>query len=250
MVEEGEGIDEGIKTGDETGQEGGKFRAQFSADLKDHEAFKSYKTINDLGRAHIDLLGKARELDGKSARVTELEAKLANTIPKLVDDSTDEEKEVFWTSLGMPEKPEDYELPDPAEGERDLILDKWARTTFHKAHLSKEQATLMGTEWNRFSVAYNAAIMKQEQDALKDEMAAMKAGMGDKYDANVEMGKRFFKKVMEVDFTDTTPVNTATLLKFVMKAGKLMGEDTSPSGPKGGKGDSKPGLIYSKSPKD
>jgi hypothetical protein len=247
----GEGTGEGKETGGGTGQDQKPaWIAQLPDDLKGNETFTPFKTLGDFGKAHLETAGKVKDLEGKAAKTADLEAKLAKSIPKLADDSTDEEKEVFWHSLGMPEKPEEYELPDPADGEKDPIMDKWARTTFHKAHLSKEQATLMGTEWNQFTVAYNAAIAKQEQEALAEEMKTMKAEMGDKYDANVEMGKRFFKKVMEVDFNDKTPVNTATLLKFVIKAGRLMGEDTSPSGAGGGKGDNKPGLTYSKSPKD
>ena len=253
MTLEGEGTGEGTAgagTGAGTGQDKPAWISQLPDNLKGNETFTPFKTLGDFGKAHLETVGKVKDLEGKAAKVTELEGKLAKTIPKLASDSTDEEKEVFWASLGKPEAPEGYEYPKPADGtDVDPSMVNWSRNTFHKANLTKDQAGFIAGEWDKFITTYNVAMVKVEQDALKEEIGKMKTELGGEYDAHVEMGRRFFKKVMETDFSDTTPVNTATLLRFVIKAGKLMGEGVSPLGSSGGKTE-RPGLTYGKSPKD
>jgi len=238
----------------QTGDQGAKdqtslgWRAALPDEYKEHEFVKGFTKPGDFVKSALEI---KTERDGLKTERDALKTKTEGMIPKLPDNATDEEKEVFWSSLGKPETPDEYEFPKPADGsEPDPIISKWAKGTFHKANLNNEQASFVVGEWDKFMVSYNAAMIKQEQDDLKSEMDKMKTELGDKYDAHVEMGKRFFKKVMEADFDEKTPVNTTTLLRFVIKAGKLMGEDTSPPGSQGGKDQGKPGLSYNKSPKD
>src|ERR1700691_545729 len=80
-----------------------EWTASLPADLKDNKAFSSYKTIGDLAKDHLALADKVKEFDG-------LKAKLEDSIPKLPDDASDEERTIYFNALGRPEKAEEYEF--------------------------------------------------------------------------------------------------------------------------------------------
>lgn len=251
MVGEGEGTGEGTGqgTGAGTGQ-GGEWRAQLPAGLKENEAFTSYKTIGDLGKTHLEVVGKVKEYEGK---VKDLEGRVANSIPKLTDKSTPEEVTIYRKALGVPDKPEEYEFPQAEGKENDPGMVNWARDVFHKNNLSKEQAKGIGQEWN----AFVAGMVEAEEKMVEEEKVANEKKFHDQFKsedefkAGYEVTKRFWNKVTGTNFDDVYKEADAwqvpLFMNFIFNAAKMTGEDTSPYGRSSGESKGE-GMIYDKSP--
>ena len=211
-------------------------------DLKGNETFKQYKTVGDFAKAHIETATKAKELEGK----------LTNSIPKLSADATPDQKDAYYKAIGRPEKPDEYELPDDGKNSPEMMT--WAKKTFHAAGLSKETASLIGGEWNKFV----GAMVQAHNDGIKAEVTEaankLKTELGDKYDASVELASRLWKKHSDSDFDKVfnreTNQNRFQMVRFLLKIAKLIGEDISPKGgTERGNQDRKPGTFnYDKTP--
>lgn len=198
------------------------WRAGLPDDLKTNEAFTSYKTVGDFAKAHLETATKAKDLEGK----------LKNSIPKLGENATQEEREKFQMSLGRPEKPEGYEL----DGE-DKNAKEWTgywRNELYKIGVPKDQAKAISKAFNTqvqsMVDAHNAAIQKEIGEAQTN----LKTELGDKYDATVELVQRFWKKEMDSDFdkafTGETSANRFTMIRFLAKMAAKTGEDSSSRG--------------------
>lgn len=250
-------MEDGAPDGTRDGQPGGEWRAQLPADLKENEAFTSYRSLGDFAKAHLDTLGRAKDLDGKTAKITELEGRLSNSIPKLSDKATDEERAAFYKVLGRPDKPEQYEFPKNDGIEHDPKMIAFAQKAFHKANLSKDQAAIIGGEWDGFLAGLAQADKQARDKAKADAEKTLKTELGseDKYNEAVALAGRVWKKFSNMDFdtfcNETGIGNDVRLIRFVVNAAKLTGEDTTPQGSARPGGESgKPGLVYDKSPKD
>lgn len=232
----------------------GEWRAQLPADLKDNEAFQPYATIGDFAKAHLDGGAKVAEYEGKIkehvGKITELEGKVKESIPKLPDNASDEEREVFWHQLGKPETADEYEIP-LMEGETDVSTTKWARDTFHKANLSKEQAKLIGTEWN----GYLKEMIRQENEAIAKTVTEAKAslvkelGGEEQYNAATALADRLWQFYTDQGFDEflkeTGAIkNPLPIVKLVIGLAKKMGEDVSPPKKPGGTPTTERGMIY------
>jgi hypothetical protein len=245
-----EGTGEGTGTGSGTGAgEKPAWVAQLPADLKDNEAFTQYKTIGDLAKAHLEVSGKVKDLDG-------MKAQLSNSIPKPKPDAKPEEREAFYKALGRPDKPEDYEF----EGTVDEATGKWAKDVFHKAGLSKEQAKLIQVSWNGM---LDQMVKVQADKAAADRAAAdtaLKTELGgdQKFNEAVELGKRVIDKYFGKDMLallanakiDGVALgNHPAFVKGFMKLAKVTGEDTSPPGsPSPGQAKDELKTMYPNSP--
>ena len=242
---------EGTQGTEGTGK-GGEWRAQLPADLKENEAFSPHKTLGDFAKAHLETAGKVKEHEGK---VKELEGKVAEMIPKLPENATDEEREVFWASMGKPETAEGYEIPEPEGGKSDPTVVKWAQQTFHKANLSKEQAAVIGKEWGLFTNEIVKADIKANEDArvAAEKKLKEECGSEEKYKAATELADRVWKKSTGVDFASFLKENGLIknpypIIKVIIDLAKKTGEDLSPAGRPAGMGADKAGMDYSKSP--
>jgi len=248
MTLEGEGTGKGTEgegTGAGTGQNEGLWRAQLPADLKDNELLTPYKTIGDAAKAHIDTVGKMKDLEGK---LKEHETKLATAIVKPGEKATKEEIAAYRKSMDIPDTPDGYEIPKVEGEEGNKEMEAWARETFHKADLSKAQAKLIGEQWNGFITEFNKAYVEAEKKAVDEAMTKLKTDLGAAFNEQYELGKRLFKKVMDADFSETDHINLPTVLKFIIKSAKLVGEDKIPPGGQL-KGEAvKEGMIYNKTP--
>lgn len=196
--------------------------AQLPTEMRDNQTFHSFKTIGDLAKTHLEVSGKVKELDG-------LKAKLDNSIPKLTKDSTDEERNSYYKSIGRPEKADGYEFEG---GDLDPKTVEWARGAFFKAGLSKEQGKEVSTQFNGFLKQMVDAEVAQRNQERTEAETKLKSELGDKYDASVEMVKRVWKKFSTSDFdafaNDTKIGNHPALIRFMIGLAKATGEDTSP----------------------
>ena len=224
-----------------------------SDDLKDNEAFKAYESLSDFAKAHLATVGKVTELDGSAktleGNVKDLEGKLKNSIPKLGEKATDEEKANYFTALGVPGKSEEYEFPKGEGVEHDENMIAWARDVFHKAHLSKDQGALISQAWDGFIQGMSKSETEASEKAKTEAEDKLKTDWGADYDKNVEFTKRGWQKFTNTEFDafcERTGIGNATeLIKFIFNVGKAMGEDFSPSGkPSGDPTETKPGMNY------
>lgn len=216
--------------------------AQLPDDLKGNETFTPFKTLGDFGKSHLELVEKAKELDGISAKSKEFEEKLTNSIPKLSENSTDEEKAAFYKALGRPEKPEEYEFPKGDDVEHDPKMISWAQSVFHQAGLSKQQAAMIGQQWDAFMKGMVEAEEKITEDTKKENEAKFRAEFksDEEFKAGMELTKRFWKKVTDTDFDEAYKEAEAwqipVFMKFLFTVSQAIGEDWSPKGasPTGG----------------
>src|ERR1017187_7417107 len=217
------------------------WRAGLPDDLKTNEVLAPFKTVGDF--AKDDLVVRAK--------VSDLEKKLADSIPKLPDGATDEDRNTYLDALGRPPKASEYEF----DGE-DKNAPEWTgywKGEFHKLGLTKAQAKDLSTQFN----GQIQKIVEAHNTALKTEMTTaeqkLRTELGDKYDTNVELAKRLCQKHGEGDFDKVFSTETATnrygMVRFLLKMAALTGEDTSPQGGHAAtKASDASGFDYSKSP--
>ena len=231
----------------------GEWAAQLAGDLKENEAFTGLETITDFGNRHLETLGKVSELDGSvktlEGEKTDLEGRLANSIPKLGEEPNEEQVTAYRNAMGIPEKPEDYEFP-PTEGvEHDETTTNWARGIFHQAGLTKEQGALISQSWDALLAGIEKAEGEAREKAEKEADDKLRAEWGAGYDGNLELIRRGWKHFTDSEFDafakETGIGNNPLLIRFIFKIGKAMGEDfTPPATPRPGDPDAAPGMQY------
>lgn len=193
--------------------------------LKANETFSKYKTVGDFATDYLAVSQKA----------TELEQKVSNSIPKLKDDASPEERSQFFDALGRPKEAKEYEF----EGE-DKNAPEWTaewKQTFYDEGLSKATAKNLSAKFN----AKIQSMVESHNDSLKAEVAtaetALKSEWGDKFDTNVELAKRLYQKHLgkefDADFDAGTGKTRLQTLRLLMKVAALTGEDRSPQGTQG-----------------
>lgn len=149
--------------------------------------------------------------------------------------ATEPEAPAVDPKMVVPESPDGYTLPVP-EGE-DGAFAKTASAWFHEAGIPPAQAEKLATKWNEFAAAQRAAAAEAEAAAeaqaeatFKEQDASLRKEWGDKYDANIELGKRAFREFgFTEDIVDAVEakVGPAELFKIFAKIGRGLGEDTA-----------------------
>jgi len=230
----------------------GEWRAQLPQDLKEHEAFQPHATLGDFAKSHLETVGKIRGYEGK---ITELDGKVKGMIPRLPENATDEEREVFWHELGKPEKSDEYEMPDPEGGKADPVVSGWAKKTFHAANLSKDQAKVIGAEWNKFvdGIAREQVAMVEKARSEAEKTLKTELGGEEQYKAATALADRLWVASTGKDFTsflkeNNLLTNPYPVIKVIIDLAKKTGEDMSPLGMPRKAEERERGMIYSKSP--
>jgi hypothetical protein len=206
------------------------WRAGLPDDLKQNTDLANYKTVGDFTKEALTWREKVSELEGK----------LGDSIPKLPDDATDEDRNTYLDALGRPTQASEYEF----DGE-DKNAPEWTnfwKDNFHQLGLTKSQAKALSTQFN----GQIQKMVEAHNTALKAEMTTteqkLRTEMGDKYDTNVELAKRMYSKHLETefdaDFADASPKARFGMTRLLLKIASLTGEDTSPQGGHGSSGGS------------
>ena len=197
--------------------------------------------MGDFAKAHLET----------AAKLSDAETKLKDFIPRLPDDATDEEREVFFSELGRPETASEYEF----DGE-DKNAPEWTshwKQQFHSLGLTKDQAKRLSTAWNtqmqQMVEAHNASI----QAEAKEAETRLRTELGDKFDTNVELAKRMWTKYGDGDFDKAFENGNSAFrvstIRMLLKFAHLTGEDTSPQGGTSLRSRRNPAFItYDKSP--
>lgn len=202
------------------------WRTELPESLRGHEAFASYKTKDDLWNGHIAAVTRSKELEGK----------LADSIPKLPEDATQEERDVYFLSLGRPEKAEEYAF-DAEDKNAPEWNAHWKNEMFNLG-LSKSQAAALSKSFNtqmqQMVDAHNANIKKMNSEAE----TALKTEWGEKFDANLELAQRLWRgdlkdddaKKADAEFTNLSGAQRTLFAKALFRLASKTGEDTSQRG--------------------
>lgn len=215
------------------------WRAALPTEFKEHDLVKTHQKPGDFVKWAIET---------KTSHDT-LKSQLDNSIPKLPENATDEQRAQFYTAIGRPDKPEGYEIK--AEGLDEGFV-KWARESFFKHGTPKGVAEGMINEY----IAYQQKVVedyeKQRQATISDSLTKLKAELGDKFAENCEMVKRVWSKHVGEDYdkfiAETGIGEDPRLLKLVINLAKLTGEDNSPSGSQKKDETKQSGWSYPNSP--
>jgi hypothetical protein len=137
--------------------------------------------------------------------------------------------------MTVPETPEGYSLPVP-EGDNGEFA-KTASAWFHEAGIPPAQAEKLAAKWNEFAAAQQAEAKANEEAAeaqaearYKEEDTALRKEWGDKYDSNIELGKRAYREFgFDAELVDAmeAKVGPAKLFKLFASIGQKIGEDTA-----------------------
>lgn len=230
------------------------WRAELPDPLKQHEAFLPYKTKNELWNGHIDTVTKLKETEGK----------LANSIPKLGENPTEEEVSSFRKAVGIPETPDGYEFvrPDLPEGiEVSKEIESAFRSKFHDLGIPAQAGKELYNYYMNFWLGALKADGEAKMQAVEEGIANLEKEWGsrdsEQYKANMTLMGRAVDKFGGGDLKkyldDTGLGNHPLFVKTFVQIGKAMSEDTLVTG--GGTGgdikrgpDGRPLFEYPNSP--
>jgi hypothetical protein len=209
--------------------------------LKTNEAFTKFKTVGDFANDYLTV----------STKASELEKRVENSIPKLPDDASPEDRSLYFDALGRPKQPSEYEF----DGE-DKNAPEWTnfwKQQFHAYGLTKAQAKNLSAQFNGQMQKMVEAHNVKMQGEVTAATEKLKSEWGDKFDTNVELAKRVYQKHIGNDFDKDFDAGTGTTrlstIRLLVKMAALTGEDRSPQGgtPKSG-GKPVSFIAYDKSP--
>ena len=229
------------------------WKAALEPDLQKHEDLTDIKEVKDLGRAYVDLKGKAKN---------------ALFIPAA--DAKEEDKVAFNQKInevrGVPAKPEEYELPfDKKSKDYNADMDSAVRAMFAKSNIDKNQAKELLAGFGELDKKFGSGNLDKIRQGVAEELSALikadsekvmanaatalKAEWGDKYDANIALTMKTadnmekvvpgFKKFAE----DSGLGNNPFLLKAFAFIGSAISEAQFVGGMREGGDDGKGGFF-------
>jgi hypothetical protein len=217
------------------------WRAGLPDDLKQNETFVPFKTVGEFAKHHLEV----------STKAADLEKKMGDYVPKLPDDASPEDRNLYYDALGRPKQPSEYEF----DGE-DKNAPEWTnfwKDKFHSLGLTKTQAKQLSGLWN----TQMQQMVEAHNTSVKNEMTSaeqkLRSEMGDKFDTNVELAKRMTQKHLGTEFDQTftnLPAESRFgVVKLLLKVAELTGEDRSPQAGMSQTGGKQVSFIaYDKSP--
>jgi hypothetical protein len=115
------------------------------------------------------------------------------------EDATDEDRNAFYSKMGVPETPDAYEIGKPADMSEGMEyseeLEAWYKGFAHQNHLSADQAKSMFDGYNQMmGEAYKAELVAEKAAIEKAENTLKDAWPGDAYAENKEIAHRGFKR--------------------------------------------------------
>ncbi len=200
------------------------WRSALPDEFKEHEFVKTFQKPGDFVKSAIEI---------KADRDV-LKAKLDNSIPKLPENATQEERDVYYTQLGRPEKPEQYEIPEVNGQKNSPEMVSWAQKEFHRLGIPAGSGKELSTSFNTFMQGVVKAEMDKRALERTEAETKLKSELGVEYDTSVEMVRRVWKKHSNSEFdtfvNETKIGNDPRLIRWMINIAKLTGEDKSIDG--------------------
>lgn len=205
------------------------WRAALPDEFKEHEYVKTFQKPGDFVKAS---LGIKTDYDA-------LKSKMDRAIFKPGDKATPEEISAYRKSMGVPEKPEEYEFPEGENLKNEPEMIDWFRGVALKSGLSKEQAKGISLEWNAFVQGMVAEEERLSQEAKKEAEQNFRKQFKteDEYKSGRELAKRFWNRITNTDFDkvyeEAEAWQTPLFMSFIFNVAKAVGEDFTPQGSHG-----------------
>jgi len=179
---------------------------------------------------------KFKSFDDAVKSALELESKMGTMVAIPGEDATPEQKAEFYKRLGVPEKPEEYELPeiDGLEYDEEAIAE--FKGLAKELNLTKEQAK----KFYEYAASKSKAIQEQAAQQMEENEAKRKAEKeavistlkkewGDDFEPNQQILKRGFANYATPSLikkiNDTGLGNDVDLVKLFYELGKTVMED-------------------------
>lgn len=220
---EGQGAEQRDEApGSTTEQTGGEKRApewmsQLKGNLKESESLGGFGTVSDLAGAYLDLAGKA---DGMVH------------VPG--ENATPEEQAAFRTALGVPEKPEDYELAKPSEWPEALPWPEQSVSAFraaaHEIGIPKAQAEALFNKQNEQAVALAKQMIEQRIEQKRKAVNELRSKWGSEYDERVKLVQRVFRGLGDDELVEamvrTGAADEPAVVRAFYRIYEKVGDDT------------------------
>jgi len=220
------------------------WRSALPDEFKEHEAVKDYTKPGDFVKDAI----------ADKAAHAELKTKMETAIFKPGENATPEDIIAFRTTMGVPEKPEEYDLSN-GDVEHSPEMVNWFGPIAHKIGLTQEQVTGLVPDFDAFVMGLVEADAVAKEKAVADAEQALKVAWGTRYDEELEFTRRGFEHFFGKDsefkgFLEKDGMGNHPLLhKAFNKMGRALGDDWSPaSATTFNKEETKLGIVYDKSP--
>ena len=143
------------------------------------------------------------------------------------DKSDQVELDQFFSKLGRPASPKEYNLPVP-EGAPSEFAD-WAAGIFHEAGLNDRQGLKIAAKWNEYVSAMTQKEAESYQNAIAQQDKELKAEWGVAYEKEVTAAKKAAQglglKGEQIDALEKT-LGFAGLMRMMANIGKKIGEDS------------------------
>lgn len=182
------------------------WRAGLPESLRNHEAFQAMGKVGDLGKAYLDQSDKLQR---------------AVMIPG--ENAPPEERKAFLQKLGVPERPEDYEIST-----EDASFNDHFRKAAHEQGLSKEQAKALAStiETLAKSQVQQAEVAQKQQRTQEREK--LRQEWGASADANEAAARRFLLiagEDLSQPLAESGMVEDPRVLRGLHKLSKMISED-------------------------
>lgn len=106
-------------------------------------------------------------------------------------DAKPEDMRQVWTKLGLPEKPEGYEIQAPEGSDGEFL--KMALGKFHELGVPKPMAHGVISWWNEQMAAKQEAEIGKWNQRFDTEVAALKSAWGQDYDKHIDLSNRVLR---------------------------------------------------------
>lgn len=157
----------------------------------------------------------------------ELEKKLGQVIVLPKGDAKPEEWEKFYSQVGRPESPDNYQF-DPVVGfDTDKAVEASIKKMAHAAGLSQAQAAKLYAFYGKQALESAKATRSAAEAEKAKTMGQLKEAWGQNYEHNLELADRFLDKVggdgTAQYLKDKGYANDPVLLTIFAHAGELTG---------------------------
>lgn len=155
-----------------------------------------YSTIpEEAVRKHVEAKGYVNpaELAMANWSLTKMQRGDSTVIGLPGNDATPEQMNEFYSKLGRPDAPEQYEFKFGEDVKVDDGMVQFARSAFHEAGLTPAQAQLVADKWNQFSAQQGQDFQAQLTEQNEKELQDLAAEWGDDLEKNKAAGRRAVK---------------------------------------------------------
>jgi hypothetical protein len=200
------------------------WRAALPDELKQNEVLSQYTNIGEVSRDFLKLKEES-----------------ASMLKKPDENATEEEKTAFYRALGVPEKPDEYEIKRPDGMPEGYTYDEKFEAQFRevalKHKLSKGAVEGVYSDMMKYIFSEHEAAAKTLQEEDKKLETELKTSWGADYDSNVQKSERAMAKFGEEEgvklLEEAGLKNHPAIRKLFHRIYEAIDEDVFATGSKG-----------------